>query len=147
MDGCKCNAGRNGGRSEARTPDPVITYHFDFRRPVGFVVWTMSSPYAFAFRRVPFSLYTFRIAAAWLGVVVTMTWTSSPNLTPVHCAVSSTGSHRESPALPTELIAHFFISQNRTGTKSSSDFVDTVLTRKITPTPLIFRTHLSVCYL
>ena len=88
----ECLGRRNGGRSEARTPDPVITYHFDFRRPVGFVVWTMSSPYAFAFRRVPFSLYTFRIAAAWLGVVVTMTWTSSPNLTPVHRIVSNAGS-------------------------------------------------------
>ena len=135
---------RNGGRSEARTPDPVITYHFDFRRPVGFVVWTMSSPYACAFRRVPFSLYTFRIAAAWLGVVVATMRTSSPNLTPVHRIVSNAGSHRESPALPTELIAHFFISQNQTGSKSASDFVDTVLTQHSAPTQLTYLIDLSI---
>jgi hypothetical protein len=34
------------------------------------VGWTLSSPWAFAGRWLPLSLYTFPIARAWLGVSI-----------------------------------------------------------------------------
>jgi hypothetical protein len=43
--------------------------------------WTLSSPWAFAVRWLPLSLYTFLITQAWLGVSIVERRKPSPNLT------------------------------------------------------------------
>jgi len=47
----------------------------------GLMGWTLSSPWAFAGRWLPLSLYTFPIARAWLGVGIVDRRKRSPSLT------------------------------------------------------------------
>jgi hypothetical protein len=47
----------------------------------GLMGWTLSSPWAFAVRWLPLSLYTFPIARAWLGVGIVDRRKRSPSLT------------------------------------------------------------------
>jgi hypothetical protein len=58
---------------------PDFASHYGFRHArlcdsIGALVgWTLSSPWAFAVRWLPLSLYTFLIAQAWLGVGIVFT--------------------------------------------------------------------------
>jgi hypothetical protein len=87
-----------GGRTRTDTSvrKPDFASHYGFRharlgrllRLSGLVGWTLSSPWAFAFRWLPLSLYTFLIAQAWLGVGIVDRRKRSPNLTADYRPVS-----------------------------------------------------------
>jgi hypothetical protein len=78
--------GRNRTDTSVRKPD--FASHYGFRHFASasrglsaLMGWTLSSPWAFAVRWLPLSLYTFPIARAWLGVGIVERRKLSPNLT------------------------------------------------------------------
>jgi hypothetical protein len=67
---------------------------FAFAYGIGALMgWTLSSPWAFAVRWLPLSLYTFPITRAWLGVGIVERRKLSPNLTASYWLVSKPATH------------------------------------------------------